>query len=182
MKTKICMLTLLFLLMAAIPLVLAVKSAKIAPSAPQSLTDENAAICAAAALCDENSTEEAIKAAVILVKTNFSAGETVKADVNNSNKELIEKVAAVYHSNKEILTYRGKAAAIPFSECSNGFTEKGEAEYIEAVASPWDCFNKGYRADLICRGVSISGIKTLCGMGLSAEEALKWYLPELAIG
>ena len=182
MKAKICMLTLLFLLMAAIPLVLAVNSAKNEPSAPQSTTDENAAISAAAALCGESCGEEAIKAAVILVKTNLSAGEIVKASDNNSDKELIERVAAVYHSNKEILTYRGKAVPIPFSECSNGFTEKGEAEYIKAVASPWDCFNKEYRADLICRGVSISGIKTLCGMGLSAEEALKWYLPELSIG
>lgn len=182
MKTKICMLTLLFILMAAIPLILAVNSAKIEPSAPQKQTDENAAISAAAALCDENSGEEVIKAAVILVKTNFSAGEIVKVDDNNSKKELIERVAAVYHSKKEILTYQGKPVAIPFSKCSNGFTESGEAEYIEAVASPWDCFDKEYQAGLSCRGVSISGIKTLCGMGLSAEKALKWYLPKVAIG
>ena len=182
MKAKICMLTLLFLLMAVIPLVLAIQTVKNAPSAPRDPTDESAAVSAAAALCDENSGEEVIKAAVILVKTNFLAGEAVKTEDDNSKEELIERVAAVYHSNKEILTYRGKAVAVPFSECSNGFTEKGEAEYIKAVASPWDCFNKEYRADLICRGVSISGIKTLCGMGLSAEEALKWYLPELAIG
>ena len=182
MKTKICMLTLLFLLMAAIPLVLVLNSIKIAPSATEEMTDEKTAVSAAAALCDEDSDEEVIKAAVILVKTNLLAGEAVKADKNNSNKELNDKVAAVYNSNKEILTYQGNPVPVPYSKCSNGFTEKGAAEYIEAVASPWDCFDKEYESDLSCRGVSMSGVKTLCGMGLSAEEALKWYLPKLMIG
>ena len=182
MKMKICMLTLLFLLMAVIPLVLAIQTVKNAPSAPRDPTDESAAVSAAAALCDENSGEEVIKAAVILVKTNLSAGEAVKTDDYNSNTELLEKVAAVYHSNKELLTYQGKPVAVPFAKCSNGVTEKGGAEYIEAIASPWDCFSQEYLPDSSCSGVSMNGIKTLCGMGLSAEEALKWYLPKLTIG
>lgn len=182
MKTKICMLALFFLLMAAVPPVLVIKSGKTAPSAPPQTADESAAIAAAAALCDENSDDETVKAAVILAKTNFAAGEAFENGEDNSNKELKEKVAAVYHSNKEILTYQGKAVAVPYAACSNGFTEKGNAEYLEAVASPWDRFAGDYEPGLSCRGVSMSGIRALCAKGLSAEEALKWYLPKLTIG
>lgn len=183
MKIKVMFAVLFFLLMAAMPIGFMAKAPK-SGDALQESSDEKE-IAQTAALCEESFCDEAIRAVAIIQKTNASIEKNGdnSADGNNynSDSELYKRASKIYNSNKEILLYKNKAVAIPFSSCSNGFTQPDKRyPYLEAVASPWDCFSEKYSEAQLCSGVSVSGIDYLCKKGMSAEDALKWYLPKLS--
>lgn len=185
MKHKILMILLFFICMAAVPLGFIVKygqtsSAAAKQTAPsESRISENSGVLKALALCSEDFDDETIRAICILQRTNQAAGNTDSENSDfNSESELYKRVKTIYNSNKEILLFQNKPYALPCSPCSNGFTEATEdVPYLSAVASPWDCKSDLYDESLHCQGVSINGVRHLCGQGLSAEEALLWYLP-----
>lgn len=179
MKIKLILTVVFFLLMAALPLgFMVVTIHNTEETQKESNTNK---INEVASLCSDSFCDDAIKAVAILHKTNTTAGNNqTKAGSNNSNSELYNRVESIYNSNGEILTFKNKAVAIPYSQCSNGFTiTDNRYPYLEAVASPWDRFSKSYSESLNCEGVSINGLDYLCKKGMSAEEALKWYLPQL---
>ena len=189
MKNKILMILLFFVIMAAIPLgflLLFHPQNTSNPSSPQKIVPSNAdeaAITAAMSLCSEDFDEETIKAITILQRTNKYAGEFEDGKTaDNSDSELYKRVKDAYYSNKEILLYKNEPRALPCSKCSNGATEATEKyDYLRGVASPWDCLSADYESNAGCYGVSLNGLRYLCGQGLSAEEALLWYLPGFTI-
>lgn len=180
---------LFFLCMAAVPLSLMTKNdgkphvENILPATIATEMSDKDMIAAATALCNEDFSDEAIKAVAIVVKTNVLAkGEMTDSANNNSNSELYERVKQIYLSNKEVLTLDNQPVAVPCSVCSNGFTNQSKDKtYLQAVASPWDCFSGEYNESLVCEGVSVNGVRYLCDKGLSAEEALLWYLPRFSV-
>ena len=146
------------------------------------------------ALCNENFSSDAIKAITILINTDYLVNpeyfdledKTVyvsKDELDNSEKEYYLKVENIVKSiDKKTLTVKNKKVFIPYSQLSCGYTlDSEDCEYITSVASPWDCFSKEYDENAECIGVSINGINYLCQNGASAEQALKWYLPEFEI-
>jgi hypothetical protein len=146
------------------------------------------------ALCNENFSSDAIKAIAILINTDYIINpeyfdlddKTVyvsKDELDNSEKEYYLKVENIVKSiDKKTLTVKNKKVFIPYSQLSCGYTlDSGDCEYITSVASPWDCFSQSYNENTECVGVSINGINYLCQNGASAEQALKWYLPEFEI-
>ena len=147
-----------------------------------------------AAICNEKFCDEAIKAIAILINTDYMVNpeyfdlenKTVylsKDELDNSEKEYYSKVENIVKSmSKETLTVKNEKVFIPYSQLSCGYTlDSKDCEYITSVASPWDCFSQDYDENIECIGVSINGINYLCQSGASAEQALKWYLPEFEI-
>lgn len=147
-----------------------------------------------AALCNENFSDEAIKAIAILINTDYEVNPDyfelkdkgvylLKNELDNSIKKYYSKVQRIVNSmDKKTLTVHNKKIFIPYSQSSCGYTlDSTDCEYITSVASPWDCFMESYDENSQCVGVSINGINYLCQNGASAEQALKWYLPEFQI-
>lgn len=147
-----------------------------------------------AAICNENFSDEAIKAIAILINTDYEVNPDYfdledkeiylsENTLDNSQKEYYSKVEEIVKSmNKKNLTVKNEKVFIPYSQISCGHTLDSEGyEYITSVASPWDCFSQSYDENTECIGVSIIGINYLCQSGASAEKALKWYLPEFEI-
>lgn len=147
-----------------------------------------------ATLCNENFSDEAIKAIAILLNTDYEVNPDYfdledkevylsKNEIDNSEKEYYLKVEKIVNSmERKSLTVNNEKFFIPFSQSSCGYTlDSKECEYIKSVASPWDSFSKSYDESSQCVGVSINGINYLCNNGASAEQALKWYLPEFQI-
>lgn len=146
------------------------------------------------AICNENFSDEAIKAIAILINTDYKANPDYfdlenkevylsKDEINNSLKEYYSRVERIVNSmDKKTLTADNENFFIPYSQSTCGYTlDSTDCEYITSVASPWDCFSKSYDENSECIGVSINGINYLCKNGAGAEQALKWYLPEFEI-
>lgn len=147
-----------------------------------------------AALCNENFSDEAIKAIAILINTDYEVNPDYfdlenkdvylsKDTLDNSDKEYYSKVERIVNSTqRKYLTVHNEKFFIPYSQSSCGYTlDSTDCEYITSVASPWDSFSKSYDESSECIGVSIDGINYLCKNGANAEQALKWYLPEFQI-
>lgn len=147
-----------------------------------------------AAICNEKFCDEAIKAIAILINTDYEVNPDYfelkdkgvylsKNGLDNYLKEYYSKVERIVNSmDKKTLTVHNKKIFIPYSQISCGYTlDSTDCEYITSVASPWDCFMESYDENSQCVGVSINGINYLCQNGASAEQALKWYLPEFQI-
>ncbi|MGN0449042.1 MAG: hypothetical protein ACI4G0_01585 [Ruminococcus sp.] len=147
-----------------------------------------------AALCNENFSDEAIKAIAILINTDYEVNPDYfdlenkdvylsKDTLDNSDKEYYLKVESIVNSTqRKSLTVHNEKFFIPYSQSSCGYTlDSEDCEYITSVASPWDCFSQSYDENSQCVGVSINGINYLCNNGAGAEQALKWYLPEFQI-
>lgn len=147
-----------------------------------------------AAICNENFSDEAIKAIAILINTDYEVNPDYfdledkeiylsENTLDNSQKEYYSRVEELVKSmNKKNLTVKNERVFIPYSQISCGHTlDSEDCEYITSVASPWDCFSQSYDENAECIGVSIIGINYLCQSGASAEQALKWYLPEFEI-
>lgn len=187
MKDKILLIGLFFVLMAALPLGMIANGAKQSAnearlSAPQQSENEEACLKNAAALCDDSFSDEAVKAMAIVARTNCLCGAEAADDSIDTSSKLYGRIEKYYRSENTLLLYNNKPVAVPAEKCSNGFTKPSpKQEYIAAVASPWDCFCKDFSPSVSCSGVSANGLDYLCKKGLSAEEALKWYLPNLTI-
>lgn len=179
MRDKFLLILLFFLLMAAIPLGFLARQNGTSPQAlatPDEAADAQAA--RAASLCKSSFCDEAIRAVVMLQRTNGAAGtepETTAPEI--SDKELYSRVKAAFNSHSEILTYQNRPVVIPVTLSTDGMLRPSGEAYLCAVASPWDCFSGETAGD----GVSTTGINYLCQKGLSAEEALRWYLPMLTV-
>lgn len=180
MRDKFLLIFLFFLLMAAIPLGFLVRQNRTSP--PAATPDEAVEnpVAQAAALCKSTFCDEAIKAVAILQRTNAAAGTAADVQLDDiSDKELYNRVKEIFNSSTEILTYQGKAVGIPVTLATDGsFRPSGSEAYLCAAASPWDCFSGETAGD----GVSTAGLDYLCKKGLSAGEALRWYLPMLTLG
>lgn len=147
-----------------------------------------------AVLCGENFSEEAIKAIAIMINTDYEINPEYfdlddkeiylsKEELINSDKEYYSKIESIVSSiDKKTLTVKNEKIFIPYSQTSCGYTlDSEDCEYITSVASPWDCFSQDYDENTECIGVSVNGINYLCQNGATAEQALKWYLPEFEI-
>lgn len=147
-----------------------------------------------AALYKSDYSVETIKAIAILLKNDFSlepdsydlSDSSVclyMENADNSTKEIYPQIEKIISSLEELsIYYNGKNVYVPYSETSNGNTVYNEKySYISAVASPWDCFSKEFDKQARCVGVSINGLDYLCKNGMSAKEALSWYLPNCEI-
>ncbi len=203
MKKKISAIILIFMLMALLPFAAARCSGKIANGttamSPQSTvdsiqkTDDYCSLLSAltAAKYKDSYSLETVKALAIILNTNyrenpkkFTDDDFLFRDKASGNLlEVYSKIENTVNSVKEkTLCKNNKAFYIPFAESSNGVTCKSsDYSYIQAVASPWDCFQKNFDKSAQCVGVSLSGIDYLCKNGASAEEALLWYLPDFDI-
>lgn len=147
-----------------------------------------------AALYSEDYHSETIKALTILLNTDYitdpqsfdlSSDEVCIYEdaADYSLKAIYPQIEEIVNSSQEIsLFYNDKNVYIPYSTRSNGYTVKSQDfPYLSPVASPWDCYSSEYDENLECQGVSIEGINYLCGKGMSAKEALLWYLPDFEI-
>ncbi len=184
MKKKITAFFCLLLIMGMLPLTVVSlsgtsleNSGSTADSAAVLHNDEQYICAIAANMCGNDFCDEALRAALIIARTNYISGQKEKD--NYSDKELYNRIIKIYNSNKEIyLSYKDKATYIPHSFCSNGSTVNNEKNgYTSSVASPWDFGCAEFSKDNKCEGVSMYGINYLCSKGYSAEEALMHYLP-----
>ena len=209
MKAKIFVVVLIFLIMATIPTVTILGDAKISkpvatqntkptekPKAPVNLTDDEIIKGQIYAVYDENFNDDTIKSLAILFKTNlkadknsvnldnkdiFISAEEFKSDYT-SFEEINNKITTAFNDVKDTYIYHtDKIEYIPYSQCSQGFTEKDE-KYPDLlqIASPWDKQSKNYSADNKCVGVSIDGVIFLT-QNNDYLTALKWYLPKYEI-
>lgn len=161
----------------------------------KTLSDENKILIGlTAAVCKEDFCDEAIKAAAILIKNNYTVSPEkydlsdeniflAENKIESSQKEYYKKVKQAVVSISDLnffIAADNEHIYIPYSDISRGYTEKSDkSDYFIPVASPWDCFSENYNKSAECVGVSINGLNYLCSNSQSAEQALKWYLPKL---
>ena len=186
MRDKILLIILFFVLMAAIPLGFIVnnegKDEKTAKKTEANDTFDPY-IADAAGLCGEDFCEEAYKAMAIIATNNRKLGGKTKSNSNdNSNSELYKRIKTYCSAGDAVISINDKQTEIPVSKCSNGNTvAPSESSGLTAVASPWDHFSPNFDPEAECVGVSADGIDYLCKNGMSAEDALRWYLPNSKI-
>lgn len=206
MKIKVIAILLMLAMMAFLPFAAAKCATKIELKSVMATSDkaksdnsnpssEDKVLCGlVAALCENKYSSETIKAISILLNNDYSL-EPDKFDLSNPDtclyvenadneiKEIYPQIEENVSSSKNLLIYyNDKNVFIPYSKISNGNTVSDENyNYISPVASPWDCFSDYLDRNAECIGVSIEGIDYLCKNGMSAEEALSWYLPECEI-
>lgn len=183
MKDKFGMIGVFFLLMASLPLLLSVRQTGTSPrdATAGEASHITAAAMYAAALCPQECSDEALRAVAIILKTNLIAGESMPPAENTAvAPALQQRIQAIFDSNNEILVYQDKPAAVPLFACSNGVTAGGDRPYLCAAAAPWDAF-AGASDVKAAAGVSVNGLCRLCDCGLRAEEALRWFLPQLRV-
>lgn len=203
MKQKITAIVLMFALMAMLPFVTARCGGKASGNGVNTFgqstadtVDSNAdystRLCAlTAAKYKDGYSLETTRALALILNTNYKLNPDTFSDDDflfreNASGTLLEvypQIENAVNSIKEkTLCKNNKAFYIPFSDSSDGCTYKSDDySYIQAVASPWDCFGKNYSEDTRCVGVSLSGVDYLCKNGSNAEEALLWYLPEFEV-
>lgn len=203
MKSKIVITALFLVIMAILPLATVmcsdIKSDSGQTSEIKSKSDNNynfdEIVCGlTAARYREGYCDETIKAISILMNTDYTADKNsfdisdpeiclFQEEADNSAKEKYTDIEQIVNSAKELTLWQnGEIKYVPYSETSNGNTIKSDSyDYLCAVASPWDCFDKNFDEQAECVGVSIGGIDYLCQNGMSAEEALKWYLPNFEV-
>lgn len=209
MKLKLISIILFLVIMAALPISVVkcnftnsdsgnseIKNNVSEPSDSKQINDQKTLLCGlVAAQYDESYCDETIRAIAILMQSDYDAEPQKfhlknkdiylsKNEAENSIKEKYSDFEKAVNSVSEIkITKDNKTLYIPFAKISNGqtITDK-EYDYLSPVASPWDCFNVNYEPENKCAGVSLCGLDYLCKSGMTAEEALKWYLPEFEIG
>lgn len=195
MRNKITALMCLLLAMAALPAMvvqfsghgidLSANAATKDSAKKTSYTEKGGIICKAAAkLCGEDFCDEAVKAVLILINTDYILNDDFsEIEENTASEELLPKIKKAYNSVSELyLSKDGEALYIPYSNISNGKTIVSETyPYLCSVASPWDCLDESFSENIECTGVSLRGINYLCEKGYSAEDALLWYLPNFII-
>ena len=172
----------IFAAMAAIPVICINYNGSVSAKSDKEKSvnaDKNNVCNAAYAFCDNKYSDETIGLIIKIVYTNITGGYTYsKTEI--SDKELYKRIETLFNSNLELLhTKNSSQIFIPISKGSGGMTVKSkEKRYLSPVASPWDCFKANYKSNINCEGVSADGIDYLCSNGFTANEALKWYLPE----
>ncbi len=208
MKVKILFITAFLLIMALLPFAAAKCSfldinSNQTVSTADSISDGNngeddgyeKVLCGlVAAKYKDSYSDETIKAIAILLNTDYTVNPEsfditdknnciYEDNSDNSLKEIYPKIKKTVNSILKLTVNKnGKKLYIPYLDSSNGMTiENDDYDYLTGVASPWDCYTENYDENAECIGVSINGIEYLCKNGASAEEALKWYLPNFDI-
>lgn len=208
MKEKVVAITLMLILMGSIPFAAAKcavfehKSDKTAATAdtatvtsPQKEANYYKLLCGfVAAKYKENYSDETVKAIALIMNTNYKANPNAfniedksvclfKEKSDDKIKKIYSKFETAVGSVINMsITKNDSLLFIPYSDTSNGFTYCSEKyNYLCSVASPWDCYAKSFNNELKCVGVSLNGVDYLCKNGSSAEDALKWYLPEFEV-
>lgn len=202
MKEKLIALAVFLIIMAMLPFMAAkcsttdkivLKTSSTADSVEAStdnLSDSDKILCGiVAAQYKDDYSEETMKAIAVIILNNYKIDPDsfdtddkevciLEKDANSSLKEIYPQIKNCVNSAKEIsVKFDNSEKYIPFSDISNGTTKKDNSyDYLIAVASPWDCYNKNYDENSECVGVSLSGVDYLCKNGCSAVDALKWYL------
>ena len=181
MRDKILMIILFFVLMAAIPLCFIANNATQNGMIDQKSEKPDPYISYVAELCDEDYCDEALKAMAVIAKTNSRLGGKLRSKTNNnSDLELYKRIKSLSSKENIIISIDNKQTEIPVSKCSNGNTASSpDNKHLTAAASPWDCFSPSYSNDAKCVGVSADGLEYLCENGMSAEDALRWYIPNI---
>ena len=147
---------------------------------------KNAVITEAMKLSEEDFCEQALIAVLAIAKNNITANNIkITADMEKTdyNKELYSKLEKLYEKADLSISCKGETVYIPTATLSKGYTEADDSyPYMKSVASPWDCTNKNFVYEKeYPEGISLHGINYLCNEGMSAKEALKWYLPDFDI-
>ena len=175
------MIILFFVLMAAIPLCFIANNANQNGMIDQKSEKPDPYISYVAELCGEDYCDEALKAMAIIAKTNSRPDGKLRSKTNNnSDLELYKRINSFCSKEDIIISIDNKQTEIPVSKCSNGNTVSSpDNKYLKAAASPWDCYSPNYSPDAECVGVSADGIDYLCKNGMSAEDALRWYITNL---
>lgn len=211
MKMKVISIILMLALMAILPFAVTKCGTKIESEATMSTadnakneneitddstkSDNDKSVCGlVAALYKSDYSAETIRAIAILLNNDYclqpdkfdlSNAEVCiyRENADNSIKEIYPQIETIVSSATDLLIYSNeKNVYVPYSPISNGNTVSDEnSDYIISVASPWDCFSEDYDNKAECSGVSIEGLNYLCKNGMSAEEALNWYLPKCEI-
>ena len=181
MREKILMIILFFVLMAAIPLCFIANNATQNGMIDQKNEKPDPYISYVTELCDEDYCDEALKAMAIIAKTNSKLNGKLRSKVNNNSEiELYNRIKSFCSKIDIIISINNKQTEVPVSKCSNGNTASSpDNKHLTAAASPWDCFSPSYSNDAKCVGVSADGIEYLCENGMSAEDALRWYIPNI---
>ena len=114
MRDKIWMIGLFFLLMATLPLTILYKnsgtSGEEISNYDKAVTDTalDTEIRQAASLCRDDFCDEALRAVVILQKTNAAVSFDQKQAGADADAALTARVKSIYYSEEEILTLGGK--------------------------------------------------------------------------
>ncbi len=197
MKQKLILISIFFIIMALLPFTIVKCSfydnyeKNVISSTNISIENEKEKILCGlvSALYVDSYCTETVRAITIILNTNYDVSTFDLNDksvylpedkLSGSIQEFYGEIKKIVNSNKEFYLSKNKEKLyIPYSNTSNGSTAQNK--YLCSVASPWDCFNPDFDENIICYGVSLSGIDYLCKNGMNAEEALLWYLPDFEI-
>lgn len=190
MKKKIIGLLVILAIMAAVPLIFnnykSADSAK--PAKNNTLSKEESVITNAAAyIFRKHYSDETMKAAIIILNTNYKVNK-IKKDECISRADFIKKYkdGEKYYSNLEkytnelkddYITYKNKPVYIPCFKVSKGYTEKDKKyPYLKAAACPWDRLKKESKNSENAVGISINTVDKLCKNGLNYKQAVEYFL------
>lgn len=190
MKKKIIGLLVILAIMAAVPLIFnnykCADSAK--PAKNNTLSKEESVITNAAAyIFRKHYSGETMKAAIIILNTNYKVNR-IKKDECISRADFIKKYkdGEKYYSNLEkytnelkddYITYKNKPVYIPCFKVSKGYTEKDKKyPYLIAAACPWDRLKKESKNSENAVGISINTVDKLCKNGFNYKQAIEYFL------
>ena len=136
---------------------------------------------------DEDFCTEGLKAAAIILNSNYKAGAKVNTINKNdflkkykNGKDYYSELEKLSDTIKDLsITYNGKAVKTPCYYITNGICEGGKP-YLRNTANPWDYFCPEYTFDAKA-GVSLYSVNKMCEKGLSAEEVLNRYFKDVKI-
>ena len=135
----------------------------------------------------EDYCDDGLKALGIILNSNYKSGTSPKTiskkdflkEHKNGKKyySLLEKISKKIKDR--CITYKGKAARIPYYYITNGSC-KSEKPYLRNTVSPSDLLCEEYTFDAK-PGVSLYSINKMCERGLSCEESLNRYFKNIEI-
>ncbi len=187
MKKKITALLVILAIMAAVPLFSNLKSIKFPEEKPKNLTQAEIITRTAANNFRKHYCRETLKALVLILNSNYKAGAFDKNDMIKKS-DFIKKFKkgkdyysiienTVKKTGDECISYKGKAASIPYFKVSKGYTNSSKKyPYLKACACPWDTRKKDCKNSENTVGVSINTLDKLCAMGLDCKTALRHFI------
>lgn len=136
---------------------------------------------------NENYCSDGLKAAGIILNSNYKSGAELKAiskkdflQKQKNGKKTYSELEKICKEIKDLcITYKGKAVKIPYYYITNGVC-KAEQPYLKAAASPWDLLSSDYTYDAK-PGVSLYSINEMCKNGMSPEESINRYFKNIKI-
>lgn len=187
MKKKITALLVILAIMAAVPLFSNLKSIKFPKDNPKNLTKTEIITRTAANNFRKHYCRETIKALVLILNSNYKAGALDKNDMIKKSdfikkfrkgKEYYSLIENTVKENADnCISYKGKAASIPYFKVSKGYTDSSKKyPYLKACACPWDTRKKDFKNSEKTVGISINTLDKLCAMGLDYKSAVDHFM------